>query len=335
MSSVKSIPDDSGLILGPILRYVDADSATIWVQAAHACQVRIVAGETTATALTFAVHDHHYALVDLTGLPADSHISYTVWLDDRPVWPPTDSDLPASTIRTTGVAEPVRLLWGSCRRDAGDGSAVVRLHGMDSLRAYAAELAAPREATGRPSLEHPSQLLLIGDQIYADSPSEPMREFLAAKRDVSEPPGEELVDYIEYAESYRLAWSEPTIRWLLSCVPSMMIFDDHDVRDDWNTSASWREQMRAEPWWRGRIVAGLTSYWVYQHAGNLSPGQRASDAYGGRIAAAGDTMDLGPALDAVSAAVDDDSSSYRWSYARRVGPVQLLMLDSRCGRTLE
>ncbi|MGW1633884.1 hypothetical protein, partial [Streptomyces anthocyanicus] len=29
------------------------------------------------------------------------------------------------------------------------------------------------------------------------------------------------------------------VRWLLSTVPSCMIFDDHDVIDDWNTSAAW------------------------------------------------------------------------------------------------
>ncbi len=50
-----------------------------------------------------------------------------------------------------------------------------------------------------------------------------------------------------------------------------MIFDDHDIRDDWNTSDTWRRQMDDQPWWRNRIRAGLASYWVYQHLGNLSP----------------------------------------------------------------
>ena len=29
-----------------------------------------------------------------------------------------------------------------------------------------------------------------------------------------------------------------------------MIFDDHDVIDDWNTSAAWLAEMRATPWWQ-------------------------------------------------------------------------------------
>ena len=53
-----------------------------------------------------------------------------------------------------------------------------------------------------------------------------------------------------------------------------MIFDDHDIRDDWNASLDWKRKMEATSWWHGRIVAGLASYWVYQHLGNLSPRAR-------------------------------------------------------------
>ena len=49
-----------------------------------------------------------------------------------------------------------------------------------------------------------------------------------------------------------------------------MMFDDHDVVDDWNTSRSWRREMGATTWWRERIVGALMSYWIYQHLGNLS-----------------------------------------------------------------
>ena len=39
------------------------------------------------------------------------------------------------------------------------------------------------------------------------------------------------------------------MRWLLSTVPSAMIFDDHDVIDDWNTSRTWIDEIRANGWW--------------------------------------------------------------------------------------
>ena len=111
--------------------------------------------------------------------------------------------------------------------------------------------------------------MFLGDQVYADDTSPSMKEFIASRRDPSEPPWDELKDYQEYAHLYRLAWSDPANRWLLSTLPSAMIFDDHDIRDDWNTSWTWRREMEATDWWHERVVAGLGSYWVYQHLGNL------------------------------------------------------------------
>src|SRR5205085_6125201 len=111
------------------------------------------------------------------------------------------------------------------------------------------------------------------------------QEFIAARRDTSEPPGKELKDYEEYAHLYCLAWSDPANRWLLSTLPSAMIFDDHDVRDDWNTSEAWRREMAETSWWEERIVAALSSYWVYQHLGNLSPTERAEDEIWCRVIA--------------------------------------------------
>jgi len=61
------------------------------------------------------------------------------------------------------------------------------------------------------------------------------------------------------------------IRWLFSTVGVVMLFDDHDVHDDWNTSIAWLEAMRATDWWETRIESALASYWVYQHLGNLAP----------------------------------------------------------------
>src|SRR5690606_7258651 len=119
-----------------------------------------------------------------------------------------------------------------------------------------------------------------------------------------------------------------------------MIFDDHDVRDDWNTSVRWREQMEATDWWHGRIVAALGSYWVYQHLGNLSPGARAQDPLwvelGRRQDELGDEeVDLTDAVDAFAARVDQEPLSYRWSYTHPLGGSRLVVVDSRAARRLE
>ena len=85
---------------------------------------------------------------------------------------------------------------------------------MDILRSYAHRM------TEIDELEWPTVLLFLGDQVYADEPPPEMREYIKDRRDTSEPPGEEIADFTEYAELYRLAWTEPALRWLLSTVPT-------------------------------------------------------------------------------------------------------------------
>ena len=50
-----------------------------------------------------------------------------------------------------------------------------------------------------------------------------------------------------------------------------MLWDDHDMSDDWNISESWVEEMRERAWWHRRAIGCIASYWIYQHLGNLSP----------------------------------------------------------------
>ena len=159
-----------------------------------------------------------------------------------------------------------------------------------------------------------------------------------SRRDIEEPPGEELKDYQEYAELYRLAWTDPANRWLLSTVPSAMIFDDHDIRDDWNTSLSWKREMEATEWWHERIVSGLASYWVYQHLGNLTPEERAADEVWQKIAAHEGTeeYDATELLRDLAERADQEPTSYRWSYCRDFGDqARLLVVDSRAARVLD
>src|SRR5688572_28117186 len=181
-------------------------------------------------------------------------------------------------------------------------------------------------------------MLFLGDQVYADETTDAMREFIESRRDIEQPPWTELQDYEEYAHLYRLAWSEPANRWLLSTVPSAMIFDDHDIRDDWNTSLDWRTEMEATSWWHGRIVAGLASYWVYQHLGNMSPAERERDEVYVAVRAhrGHDEHDLGPLIDAFAARVDQEPQTYRWSYTRDFDTqARLVVVDSRAARQLD
>ena len=165
-------------------------------------------------------------------------------------------------IATLEPGRPLHLAFGSCRTSVSHDESGNRLHGVDALRAWALRVADQVEPadTDDPDLAPdrlPDLVLFLGDQVYADETTDAMREFIESRRDIEQPPWTELQDYEEYAHLYRLAWSDPANRWLLSTVPSAMIFDDHDIRDDWNTSLDWRTEMEATSWWHGRIVAGL------------------------------------------------------------------------------
>src|SRR5688500_13687845 len=99
------------LVLGPILRYVGMDDATVWVETDAPCVVEVLGhGERT-----FTVEGHHYGLVRIGGLSPGRRHPYDVRLDGRPAWPPSDYAFPAPAIRTLGGEGPLRVVFGSCR----------------------------------------------------------------------------------------------------------------------------------------------------------------------------------------------------------------------------
>jgi hypothetical protein len=219
------------------------------------------------------------------------------------------------------VALPVEPPY-TCTKDECDEGAE-----MDALHVYAQEL------MRSPDERWPDLLLLLGDQVYVDEGSPEVRAFIRSRRAVSEPPGEEVVDFEEYTRLYRESWSEPYVRWLLSTVPSAMIIDDHDISDDWNISRSWKQEMDRKQWWPGRIEAGFMTYWIYQHLGNLSPEALSEDETYAKVKEAPD--DAGTTLREYARRAYADRKGIRWSYRRDLGGTRVIVMDSRGGRVLE
>ncbi|MGQ0576094.1 MAG: alkaline phosphatase D family protein [Pseudonocardia sp.] len=316
------------LLLGPVLRHVGETTASVWVQVDRPATVEVLG----CTARTFEVSGHHYALVPVTGLAPGSRTPYEVHVDGTRAWPPPVSPFPPSAIRTRGGShETTRLIFGSCRYPKVADPAHAAKLGIDALDAYAARMA------GLPEQEWPDALLLLGDQVYADELTPQNRRRIAGRRDRHPDwPDDEIVGFDEYVGLYRDSWSDPEVRWLMSTVPTAMIFDDHDVRDDWNTSAAWRAEMNASPWWRERIRSGLISYWVYQHIGNLPPDELAADPDHRRVIEhAGDTWPLLVELADRADAETDGAKGVRFSFRWDLGTTRLIMIDSRNGRILD
>ncbi|HCT77734.1 MAG TPA: hypothetical protein DGG94_07620 [Micromonosporaceae bacterium] len=283
------MPEDgrvAKLILGPVVRRVVGDQAVVWFQTDQPCSVEISGGGQTAQARTHTFEGVHLAWVVVGGLPSGP-TAYEVHVDGSQVWPLPG--FPPSVI-TTGSNADATIAFGSCREP--------RDHGVDALEAYA-----KRAMAGAPL---PDLLALIGDQIYADSLSPQTISWLSTLDRPAHYPADQVVTFAEYVELYREAWSAPEVRWLLSTVPTVMIFDDHEIMDDWNSSASWVADMHTKPWWAERTRAGLTSYWLFQHLGNLPPGP-----------------------------LSFDSLPSRWSFTIDIGRTRLIMMDCRGSRVLD
>ncbi|KQR99652.1 hypothetical protein ASG12_02315 [Williamsia sp. Leaf354] len=333
------------LVLGPLLRFVDESRATIWVETDRATEVRIdTSVGVSARTDTWGVGGHHYAIVVLEGLPADTQVDYSVVLGDDTgsdaVWPP---DGEQCRLRTAAVGADVTIAFGSCRRgDTYDEESLGRI-GADALVGLA-----HRVNTEAPQ-RRPDLLMLLGDQVYADDPSPEILARLHRHRAQTGGQGgpvpgrgalddevaDEICDLEEYTWLYAESWGTPEVRALMAAVPSCMILDDHDLRDDWNSSMDWRRTVTAAPWWPRRVVGAFTSYWIYQHLGNLSPESLAIDPVYAAVRGAATDADREQILADFALRADAEPDSARWSFVRDLGATRLIVIDSRCSRDLD
>ncbi|MFE8702763.1 hypothetical protein ACFYKX_19350 [Cytobacillus sp. FJAT-54145] len=73
-------------------------------------------------------------------------------------------------------------------------------------------------------------------------------------------------EQIEDLQTYHQAL--PKIRRLLANIPTYMIFDDHDLTDDWNISRAWEDNVSNSALGSHIISNGLSAYWAFQGWGN-------------------------------------------------------------------
>ena len=83
-----------------MMRFVDETTASVWVETRDFSQVSVHAGGREWTASTFAVHGHHYALVDLHGLEPGTVTPYSVEVDGSKVWPEPEHGFPPPVVAT-------------------------------------------------------------------------------------------------------------------------------------------------------------------------------------------------------------------------------------------
>ncbi|ASP37521.1 hypothetical protein CHH28_02010 [Bacterioplanes sanyensis] len=115
-----------------------------------------------------------------------------------------------------------------------------------------------------------------------------------------------------------------SVRRVMAHVPSYMIFDDHDVTDDWNLTRGWEEAAYGNPFSRRIIGNALVGYWLFQGWGNQP------DTFGETLELAQQALtQRGPYQQAelIEHLVDYDG----WHFVLETQP-PIMMLDTRTHR---
>jgi hypothetical protein len=319
----------SELVLGPLLRYVSGTEATVWVETSEACEVEILG----RTEHTFRVEGHHYALVCIEDLEPATRYEYEVKLDGEVHWPEPGSDLPPSAIRTVDAEKDLDICFGSCRvavpheapfTEPKDETEIG--HQVDALWVLAKQMAEGDRD------DWPELLFLLGDQVYVDEGAPKTRRKIKERRGTDTPPFDEVTDFEEYTWLYKESWEDPLIRWLFSCVSVSMLWDDHDMSDDWNISRDWLLEMQQKSWWHRRVVGCISSYWIYQHIGNLSPRELSENEIYQRVRG---NQKGEEELFAWAHRIQTMGDGTRWSYCRDFGRTRAVFIDARAARVLE
>jgi hypothetical protein len=152
-------------------------------------------------------------------------------------------------------------------------------------------------------------------------------------------------DFAEYSYLYQRAWTTDNARKVLAHLPSFMIFDDHEITDDWNFDRTWVDIVHDDSdlyqMWPMTITDGLIAYWMYQGWGNLPPEAWSSDP---RIQilhrARAEDRDALPELrkfifDRARKPAQphtDPSKRLAWHYALPIRSPQFLVVDDRTER---
>jgi hypothetical protein len=97
----------------------------------------------------------------------------------------------------------------------------------------------------------------------------------------------------------RYAGGTPSVAQVLANTPTYMIFDDHEIADDWNLNGRWASKIYNREWGRFVVRNGLLAYTLMQGWGNDSaqfgadtPGKKLLDAIPTAAAGTGANADV-------------------------------------------
>lgn len=122
----------------------------------------------------------------------------------------------------------------------------------------------------------------------------------------------------------RFAAGLPAIGRALAHIPTYMIFDDHDITDDWNLTRGWEEAAYGHPFSKRIIGNALIGYWLCQGWGNapdkfIEFNQRAQHYFVDRAYTQQEQF------------IDEILAWEQWHYSLATSP-KIIVLDTRTQR---
>jgi alkaline phosphatase D len=249
------------LSLGPIVGSATSTTAKVWVRSTNEEQLLIEAAvspdfsqiEANAVLTPLAENDYT-ATSKLQGLAPDTRYYYRVTKNGARIDTlPGDNGAPCfSTFPPEDeVPRDVTFAFGSCFNP---------FHSDETRKSG--------EKVLRYILDHRDQIgirfmILLGDQVYTDS-------FLPGTFNFER--AQELPQYYEVYQKY---WSDLNLRKVLRGFPNFMIFDDHELWNDWGTNLTNDSQNWFTDWRAARETpryqAATKAYFDYQQSHNPTP----------------------------------------------------------------
>ncbi|MBD2024924.1 hypothetical protein [Leptolyngbya sp. FACHB-711] len=131
----------------------------------------------------------------------------------------------------------------------------------------------------------------------------------------------------------------PYVQRVLANVPTYMIFDDHEVTDDWYLTQDWRDRVLTSPLGVTVVRNGLLSFALFQAWGNhpkrfetgdhaqlLTQAQALFPAAGGPVTSVANQIDTLFGLGGIDPKID-------WHFTVPTGPTTTAVLDTRTRRS--